>query len=240
MCFTLSTLLTLSSPLFTLSPLYMLPFFVILIGEQTRAQTLTCTTCVNSYFYVVGCTEDSMGECTGCDACPAGTYRIGCGGTSPGVCKTCAACPFPQYAIGCTLESEGSCVPCEACPVRQVGWSMYRGACYGIKPGICYFCDFCPNGYFRSGCNETSNSVGTCEQCKCPAGQYNYAPGIACSVYSQTAAVCVDCDFSMCSPGQYLLGCSGTFPGVCVNCPAGKYLPGRGTNASDCVTCNNS
>jgi hypothetical protein len=190
------------------------------------ACTLICTTCLNSNFYVAGCTGTYAGDCVGCDSCPAGTYRIGCGGRSPGVCKACISCPFAQYAVGCSLESDGVCTPCQTCPPIQPEWPMYRYACYGIKPGICNVCDLCPAGYFRKGCNETSFSSGTCELCTCPAGQYM----VGCSSYSTSD--CVNCDASGCPAGQFLSGCSGTSPGTCISCSVGFYKSG-----TSCVPC---
>ena len=208
-------------------------FLILFYMQQINTQTLTCTTCPNSNFYVVGCTETYPGDCMGCDSCSAGTYRISCGGTSPGICKTCQSCPFAEYAVGCSLESEGTCTPCQTCPARQPGWPMYRYACYGIKPGICNFCNLCPVGYYRSGCNETSFSSGTCEPCSCPTGQYM----VGCSAYSTETASCLDC--GTCPVGQYLSGCTGISAGACMECPTGTYLSTQGVDSGRCVGCTN-
>ena len=117
-----------------------------------------------------------------------------------------------------------ACDYCETCPTGQV-----RNGCEEPSPGVCEFssaCEFCPPGQNRVGC--VPGVAGSCEACV--AGKYKTTTG---------TAACDPCP--ACPPGSYRIDCGGSSEGTragCGVCVAVEYRiecvalsPGR------CTTC---
>ena len=191
-------------------------------------------TCVTGYF-------QSGQRCRACNtsACPVGQYRTLCSEKADGVCTSCSLKPsYSFFTTHGVPYNEDNCL-----------WSCQHG--YFQIGSLCSACNMsiCTLGYYRTGCNATTN--GVCIPCNnSPPFSYFVSPGIPynnnnCSWsciqgYFKRGVFCSVCNTSICGIGQYRTACSPVADGVCVACtmkpPYSVYTsPGLPESQNNCT-----